>query len=73
MTGREAYEDDVRRCPTYVDGTARDTWEQLSDLARTSWNRDPTPREYRTSAASDLACTTETRDAASAHKTNSHG
>jgi hypothetical protein len=47
MTGREAYEEDCRRRPTYPDGTPRKTWEELADVERSSWDRDPTPREWR--------------------------
>lgn len=44
MTGREAYEEDCRRCPTYPDGTPRKAWDKLPDICRWSWNRNPTPR-----------------------------
>lgn len=39
MAGRDAYEADVRRYPTYHDGTPRKTWAQLSDVERWSWTR----------------------------------
>jgi hypothetical protein len=45
--GRVAYESDVRAEPTYHDGTPRRTWEQLSDVARWSWERNPLPRRAR--------------------------
>lgn len=47
MTGREAYEEDVRRCPNYgASGGPRRQWHQLEDYIQASWNRKPTPREY---------------------------
>lgn len=39
--GRADYEADVRRCPTYPDGGARKTWEQLNGMERWTWNRNP--------------------------------
>lgn len=44
MTGKEAYDLDVEARPLYHDGTPRKSWDQLSDVARWSWNRNPTPR-----------------------------
>ena len=44
MTGKEAYEDDVKRDPIYQDGNRRLAWEQLTELARWSWDRNPTAR-----------------------------
>lgn len=44
--GQLAYEEDVRRAPTYHTGKARPTWDQLNDAARGSWERNPTPREH---------------------------
>jgi len=41
---RLAYAADVRDLPTYHDGTPRKRWEDLSPLARWSWERNPTPR-----------------------------
>lgn len=41
--GRAAYEADVADYPHYPDGTPRRTWDQLSEIARWSWERDPTP------------------------------
>lgn len=35
--GRRDYEADVRRRPTYDDGTPRKTWEQLGELERWTW------------------------------------
>lgn len=47
MTGREAFEEDVRRQPTYP-GTdkPRKTWDELDEIQQLSWNRSPTPREW---------------------------
>ena len=42
--GQLAYEADVRGEPFYHDGTARPGWNLLSDLARWSWDRNPTAR-----------------------------
>lgn len=39
-----AYEEDCRRHPRYHDGSPRVAWGDLSDLARSSWVRNPTPR-----------------------------
>lgn len=47
MTPRQAYEEDVRRSPLYNDGTPRRSWDELPDHVRLSWERNPTPREYR--------------------------
>lgn len=44
--GHDAYLEDCRRRPTYDDGAMRDTWEQISGIARESWERNPTPRTY---------------------------
>lgn len=44
MTGKQAYEADVRAMPLYHDGTPRKPWEALCDIARLSWERNPTPR-----------------------------
>jgi hypothetical protein len=44
--GQLAYEEDVRRCPTYHDGTPRLRWDQLVELTRWSWEIEPTPRDY---------------------------
>lgn len=46
MTGKEAYEEDVRRRPYYHNGAKRRSWDQLDDVIQWSWNRKPTPREY---------------------------
>lgn len=39
--GQIAYQEDVRRRPTYGDGTPRKSWEELCDVARWSWEREP--------------------------------
>lgn len=39
MAGRELYEADLLDRPTYHDGSPRKTWEQLSEVARWSWER----------------------------------
>jgi hypothetical protein len=37
--GKADYEADVRKRPTYHDGGARKTWEQLGSVEQWSWNR----------------------------------
>lgn len=44
--GRAAYQEDVRRQPTYNDGSARVTWGELGPIERDSWMRNPTPRDW---------------------------
>lgn len=39
-----AYLEDVRRFPTYHDGTPRKGWHELGDAERRSWIDNPTPR-----------------------------
>lgn len=46
MTAREAYEEDVRRKPTYHDGTPRKAWSELGEVEQWTWKRNPTPRTY---------------------------
>ena len=41
---RAAYEEDCRRWPRYHDGAPRPSWDALSELARSSWRANPTPR-----------------------------
>jgi len=42
--GQRAYEEDCRRRPNYDDGRPRPAWGQLWPLARTTWEKNPTPR-----------------------------
>lgn len=42
--GQAAYEADLRWRPNYDGGKPRKTWDQLGDLARSTWERNPTPR-----------------------------
>lgn len=42
--GRAAYEADCRARPLYHDGTPRRRWDQLGEVERWSWERNPTPR-----------------------------
>lgn len=37
--GQIAYEADVKRIPVYHDGSPRKQWSELSDFARSSWER----------------------------------
>lgn len=41
--GQIAYEEDVRFTPTYDHGIPRHSWDQLSEIARWSWERQPEP------------------------------
>lgn len=45
--GQIAYEADCEIEPNYPDGGKRRAWDQLSDLARSSWERQPTVRARR--------------------------
>jgi len=45
--GQLAYEEDVRRCPVYEDGTPRKPWSKLPDYAKDSWQRKPYPRNHK--------------------------
>lgn len=45
--GQLAYEADVTARPRYDDGTARKRWTELCEVARYSWDRNPTPRNWR--------------------------
>jgi hypothetical protein len=39
--GRAAYEADVKKRPTYHDGSPRKTWDQLGTVEQWSWERAP--------------------------------
>ena len=39
-----AYENDLLITPNYPDGAARRQWNQLDDVTKWSWERNPTPR-----------------------------
>lgn len=45
--GQVAYEEDVRRCPNYEHGEPRATWSMLKPWVQETWERDPTPRNYK--------------------------
>ena len=45
--GQVAYEEDVRRRPTYDDGGKRPAWHQLDNVMQESWDRNPTPRDWK--------------------------
>lgn len=47
MAAKAVYEEDVRRWPNYDNGEPRKTWEQLSEISRWSWIRDPRPRDLK--------------------------
>lgn len=42
--GQKAYELELTVWPYYHDKQPRKTWDQLCDIARLSWERNPTPR-----------------------------
>lgn len=43
--GQIAYEADVEARPLYPSsGNPRKRWNQLSDLVKSSWEKEPTPR-----------------------------
>ena len=44
MTGKEAYEVELKARPNYETGSPRPTWDKLSEIAKYSWNKNPTPR-----------------------------
>ena len=46
-TPEQAYAEDCKRRPLYDDGVQRATWDALSAIAKESWRRNPTPREWR--------------------------
>jgi len=39
VSGKELYEEDVAKLPTYIDGTLRKTWDELRPIAREVWNK----------------------------------
>lgn len=41
-----AYEEDVRRKPVYDTGDPRKTWADLDDVERSTWIKNPTPRDW---------------------------
>jgi hypothetical protein len=42
--GQRAYERDLAKRPKYHDGAARPKWNELCEVARWSWERNPTDR-----------------------------
>jgi hypothetical protein len=50
LTPEAAYEADRLAHPLHHDGTARALWADLSDIARESWRRNPTPRNWAPAA-----------------------
>lgn len=46
--GQIAYEIDCERKPNYHTGQTRKTWAELGEVERWDWERNPTPREYKT-------------------------
>lgn len=50
LTPEAAYEADRLAYPFHHDGTARALWADLGDIARESWMRNPTPRNWAPAA-----------------------
>jgi hypothetical protein len=44
--GQIAYEEDVRRKPTYHTGEKRKSWHELDKPEQMTWERNPTSRDY---------------------------
>lgn len=48
--GQLAYEEELRRCPNYPDGSPRPAWDDLTsrygEWLRKAWEMNPTPRTY---------------------------
>lgn len=44
--GQIAYETECAACPTYHDGSLRRPWSELHEIARRSWEQNPTPRDW---------------------------
>jgi hypothetical protein len=44
--GEIAYREDCARRGVYPDGQTRRDWSQLDDLVRSTWERNPTARDY---------------------------
>ena len=56
--GQIAYEEDCHRRPNYHTGERRREWASLDQWAKTSWERNPTPREWAPSFT-DVSTVTE--------------
>jgi hypothetical protein len=50
IAARSAYEEDLRRRPTYFSGGVRPCWELLADHIKESWRRNPKPRDWAPTA-----------------------
>ena len=44
--GEQAYREDVARRGVYPDGLPRRDWSELDDLIRSTWERNPTARDW---------------------------
>lgn len=56
--GEIAYNEDVRRRPTYDHGKPRLKWAHLADWMKRSWEDKPTPRDW-TAPYTDTSTVTE--------------
>jgi len=43
--GQRAYNRELQYVPNYDKGVPRKTWEELDDIAKASWEKNPTPRK----------------------------
>lgn len=53
--GQIAYEQDCAILASYHDGMVRKPWHKLSNMAKASWERDPTPRDHSRAIAARQA------------------
>jgi hypothetical protein len=44
--GQIAYEEDCNRRPHYDGGEMRPRWADLDEVAKSSWEKNPTPRDW---------------------------
>lgn len=44
LTGQQSYERELARIPTFIDGTARPSWNELNPLAQQLWIDNPHDR-----------------------------
>lgn len=48
QAAREAYREDCQRRPLYPCGTPRKQWEELAEIVKDTWRKDPWPRTWET-------------------------
>ena len=47
MTAEQAYREDLARRPNYDDGSPRKSWQELGEVERSTWVKNPTPRDFK--------------------------